>query len=380
MRTTSRRRGFTLIELLVVIAIIAILIALLLPAVQQAREAARRTQCRNNMKQIGLAFHNYHDVFLQFPQSYILHAGGSPGGSGVQLNSLIQQHPWSYSLLPYLDQGNVFNALNEEGGINATPASQAICRSIVPPYMCPSAPRSSGNVVSITVPAGLPLEDGVDITVDLTYVSGPLDYTICEDLAGQIDNLYRDNAPAGVTLYGYEFGSMGAEAFDMSVAGVGQIRGAGEGENKIRNIKDGTSNTYLSFEMAGRDQLYQNGSPVPQTATYASDGLFGCAADPACIHNDLLGALGWAFWTAGEGQVQGTVYSGPIGAFPSGNEGPCIMNCDNYNFGIDPSGPYSFHTGIAMHLMADGSVQAVNENVSPYVWGSQFTAFGGEAF
>ncbi len=73
-----RRRAFTLIELLVVIAIIAVLIALLLPAVQQAREAARRTQCKNNLKQLGLAIHNYHDTFLAFPMSSMLNDG--PGG------------------------------------------------------------------------------------------------------------------------------------------------------------------------------------------------------------------------------------------------------------------------------------------------------------
>lgn len=91
-----RSRGFTLIELLVVIAIIAVLIALLLPAVQQAREAARRTQCKNHLKQLGLALHNYHDTFLVFPgASYC----GVPGSS-----TIAHCHTWLESLLPYIDQ------------------------------------------------------------------------------------------------------------------------------------------------------------------------------------------------------------------------------------------------------------------------------------
>lgn len=99
-RTT---RGFTLIELLVVIAIIAILIALLLPAVQQAREAARRSQCKNNLKQLGLALHNYHDIHGLFPAaSYLDKAGGS-------INS---QWAWSVMILPQLDQAPAFNILD----------------------------------------------------------------------------------------------------------------------------------------------------------------------------------------------------------------------------------------------------------------------------
>src|SRR5450432_3288562 len=102
-----KRRAFTLIELLVVIAIIAVLIALLLPAVQQAREAARRTQCKNNLKQLGLALHNYHDVTVNtFPPGYIGYTtAGDLVGTG-----------WMTMLLPEVDQANIYSAL-----LNGTP-------------------------------------------------------------------------------------------------------------------------------------------------------------------------------------------------------------------------------------------------------------------
>src|SRR5688572_7817662 len=104
-RARRSRIGFTLIELLVVIAIIAILIALLLPAVQQAREAARRTQCRNNMKQLGLAFHNYHDVHKRFPPYAV---------AGVPVNTTQEVYRnWAYPamLLPMIDQAPLYNQI-----------------------------------------------------------------------------------------------------------------------------------------------------------------------------------------------------------------------------------------------------------------------------
>jgi prepilin-type N-terminal cleavage/methylation domain-containing protein len=102
----ARRRGFTLIELLVVIAIIAILIALLLPAVQQAREAARRSQCKNNFKQIGLALHNYHDNFNQFPPAQIR---GWNGALGQERGNAFS---WGAMILPFIDQAPLYNQLN----------------------------------------------------------------------------------------------------------------------------------------------------------------------------------------------------------------------------------------------------------------------------
>ncbi|MEO2018092.1 MAG: DUF1559 domain-containing protein [Fuerstiella sp.] len=98
--TSNQRTGFTLIELLVVIAIIAILIALLLPAVQQAREAARRTQCQNNLKQMGLALHNYHDIHRTFPPGWVDQTGGTSANWG-----------WAVYLLPQIEQANLYNRL-----------------------------------------------------------------------------------------------------------------------------------------------------------------------------------------------------------------------------------------------------------------------------
>ncbi|MFO0951234.1 MAG: DUF1559 domain-containing protein [Isosphaeraceae bacterium] len=132
--TNTRRRGFTLIELLVVIAIIAVLIGLLLPAVQSAREAARRSQCINNLKQIGLALHNYLSVHETFPPVVVL-----PKGRTSQ--------PWSglSRLLPHLEQGNLYNAINWNRDFEFT-SNPTMSSTRVSVFMCPSEVNDRARV------------------------------------------------------------------------------------------------------------------------------------------------------------------------------------------------------------------------------------------
>ena len=140
----KRQRGFTLIELLVVIAIIAVLIALLLPAVQAAREAARRTQCVNNLKQMGLALHNYHDALLIFPPGYIAasrfidgETDTSPGWS------------WAAMMLPQLDQAPLYSSINVWLPIQ-TPANTTGTRTILSAFLCPSDQLTMGGTYPVT--------------------------------------------------------------------------------------------------------------------------------------------------------------------------------------------------------------------------------------
>jgi len=134
-RSKNTRHGFTLIELLVVIAIIAILIALLLPAVQQAREAARRSTCKNNLKQMGLALHNYHETHRVFPSGWI---GVEPGvGPNVEFGS---GWGWNAMLLPYIDQAPLFTKINFDLDINNVNQPSGIIDVIIPPTRCPSDP------------------------------------------------------------------------------------------------------------------------------------------------------------------------------------------------------------------------------------------------
>jgi len=144
-RGPARRRGFTLIELLVVIAIIGVLVSLLVPAVQQAREAARRAQCKNNLKQIGLALHNYHDTHKAFPPGALAlsFAGAAykTGDAEPSRTAVAGGWGWTVYILPFLDQTPLYQALNPNGN-NFPLAPTDLTRTSLPVYLCPSEGNS----------------------------------------------------------------------------------------------------------------------------------------------------------------------------------------------------------------------------------------------
>ena len=160
--TRSRSRpGFTLIELLVVIAIIAVLIALLLPAVQQAREAARRTQCKNHLKQLGLAIHNYESTHNRLPSS------GQGLSASPPYTPVFDKQATFTHILPFIDQAGVFGQFDFNFAYNETAANKAVAQRVIPMYLCPSAALRSGNADTLRYGAidyGATLHTNIDPT------------------------------------------------------------------------------------------------------------------------------------------------------------------------------------------------------------------------
>jgi len=177
-----RRRGFTLIELLVVISIIGVLIALLLPAVQAAREAARRAQCTNNLKQMGLALQNYHDAIGTFPMSYAARSRFTDGAGDTATG-----WGWGAMILPQLEQGPLFNAVNFSLPVEG-PQNSTVVRSILTAYLCPSDPMPGGPF-AVSNALG-----------NVLATMGPASYAACvgNDLADSTTGLNNDGLGNGV--------------------------------------------------------------------------------------------------------------------------------------------------------------------------------------
>jgi prepilin-type N-terminal cleavage/methylation domain-containing protein len=322
-------RGFTLIELLVVIAIIAILIGLLLPAVQKVRDAAARTACSNNMKQLGLAAHNYESSYGYLPPSNFVRIGNPPGGPGqpgAPYPGIV--HSWAINFLPFIEQETVYRSYN----LNLPwfdPNNQVPLRTPIKTFICPAAPGGSERRTSGTFSfiANFPYQD-LAVT----------DYAPCSALnPGAITFL---GYPAGTTLnatYSAMQPDIQAPAAILAPLGIPPSRA-----NPITAVTDGTSNTILLCEDAGRPGRYVGGRAV---ANDLNDGGWG-------NHENEYGL---------DGAVSKTNPSAP---------GNCVINCHNNNE------TYSFHAGGAMHVFADGSVRFIRESIAPQTYAALITARG----
>jgi prepilin-type N-terminal cleavage/methylation domain-containing protein/prepilin-type processing-associated H-X9-DG protein len=341
-----RRVGFTLIELLVVIAIIAILIALLLPAVQQAREAARRTQCRNNLKQLGVAFHNYHDAAGRFPFGYYaLPASAAPVAPGG-LNAA----SWGLMLLPYLDQGALYQKYNFTSPAMNPPqaphnaavlaANVAVISTPLTAFNCASTPGGA-RTYNVVVPAG-----AFAITIAgtsypfpaMTWTAANSDYGAASGVLAPFSTLAYANFAGGAG--GNREGALSAFTTTSTT-----------------DLKDGTSNTFLVGERTGGAVIYNRGGAVAPAAVQAVGPTNGGG------WGDVLNAEHW---------LGGALFDGMVNA--AGPGGPGAINCTNAR----GRGFYSFHVGGAHFLMADGSVRFVSENIAQFTFAGLITRRKGE--
>ena len=324
MSRTNCRRGFTLVELLVVIAIIGILVALLLPAIQAAREAARRIQCTNNMKQIGLAILNYESAKKELPLAY------TPNYTGTQLGGLcttagvgfrnpdnkLAEHFVLTFILPYMEQQTIFDRIdlkkhwhdttnNGKGTTNRAATSVDIAD-----FLCPTAENRPGKY-----------------TTDYFTLVDISDTDYCQDVEG---------------------GPMLTKQRRSREKLAGMLQDV---PMPVRKVSDGLSKTFMFFESAGRPNLYDRNRSLAGEMQPINRG-----STPDLPHRDTQWADDrvYALW--------GNVFD------PTKCPITSIMNCDNY------SEIYSFHSGGANFLYGDGSVDLLSEDTNIDAFISMFTA------
>jgi prepilin-type N-terminal cleavage/methylation domain-containing protein len=348
-RVRRSAHAFTLIELLVVIAIIAILIALLLPAVQSAREAARRAACINNLKQIGLAMLNFESSRLVLPPTWAISTAllrppyqpadltnlslvgpdnyepVCPMQIGEVCNNTIDVQTWVTICLPYFEQGTIYNAYNIAQPYTA-PANTTMVGTQLNMMVCPSAPNNFRSAVYTDSLS----QAFYGANWSVTLAGG--DYAVDDGVASAWMDSNSVPHPAGVDTRGLLHGNVAPT---------------------IASVTDGTSNTIMVSEDAGRPQYWLNGRLIPDGSIIPGIGETG----PTVYTNEGSG-WGWAdynseYYTDGDGSRQHTNWS-------SNNE------------------VYAFHPGGANHVFADGSVHFIKQSTAPSVFVWLISPAGGE--
>lgn len=311
----SQRHGFTLIELLVVIAIIAILIALLLPAVQQAREAARRSQCKNNLKQLGLALHNYHETHSVFPYSTTWN-DTDPAITHTPVTGRFPRHTLFGLILPFMDQAPFYNKINFNVDINDSASGNRalIDKQYFAAYTCPTNPTAgSGRRKNGSI------HGGVSVASQGAYyvcVGGSMNTGQAADCPNPPNSFCRTAGPAITASVTGGNGGWSAPHVLPNQLIVGMFA-RGPTNTKMSNLTDGSSNILMM------------GERNPENHTWGS------------IWSDNVPTSIQA-WKINSALLDPTVYVGWPTAGP---------------------GHSSHHVGGAHFVLADGSVRFVSENI-----------------
>lgn len=310
-----RRRGFTIVELLVVMGLISVLIALLLPAVQSARDSARAISCRNNLKQIGLAVHGYHDSHRMFPAGGITEGRWQDSWNGAT---------WTIAILPYLEQENLYHAY-DFNAFNESPQNEFVRTQSVSVMSCPSDP----NGRRIGFPESGPGSD-------LQYATGSY-----RAVSGRSDGLSR---PEGGSWFDSRNSLPHHWRGTMHHIGSGGLR-----QNRFADILDGTSNTLLVGEYA-----------TPR-----------CGPENVCPRTTF-----WAYTYTSYNQSSMCPECGP--RMFIGDYGKCVQSFGQGGEHACKRGWGSFHRAGFFGVWCDGSVRFISQDINLDVAGAIATIAGGE--